>query len=48
MFKAELEISKFEEDMLTASSDGIILPDHDWETEEQSYTKRSIYGRFVK
>ena len=48
MFKAELEISKFEEDILTASSDGIILPDHDWETEEQSITGYSVYGRFVK
>ena len=44
MFKAELEISKFEEDILTASSDGIILPDHDWE--EQSFTEQSVYGKF--
>ena len=46
MFKAELEISKFEEDILTASSDGIILPDHDWEEQEQSLTERSVYGKF--
>ena len=36
MFKAELKIVKFEEDIIMASDDGIILPDHDWEAEEQT------------
>ena len=48
MFKAELEISKFEEDILTASSDGIILPDHDWEAEEQTAIDNSIYSNMLK
>ena len=34
MFKAELKIVKFEEDIITASDDGIILPDHDWEAKK--------------
>ena len=47
MFKAELEISKFEEDILTASSDGIILPDHDWEAEEQTITEGTAYSKLL-
>ena len=47
MFKAELEISKFEEDILTASSDGIILPDHDWEEQEQSTLDGTVYSKFL-
>ena len=31
MVKAELEIVKFEEDILTASQDGIILPEQSWD-----------------
>lgn len=34
MFKVELQIYKFEENIITASDDGIFLPDHDWEDEE--------------
>ena len=48
MFKAELEISKFEEDILTASSDGIILPDHDWEAEEQSVLDNTVYSNILQ
>ena len=34
MFKAELEIDKFAGDIITASSDGIFLPEHGWENDE--------------
>ena len=47
MFRAELEICKFEEDILTASADGIILPDHDWEAEEQTAIDNSIYSSIL-
>ena len=46
MFKAELEVIKFEEDIITAS-EGIILPDHDWETEESGTYSNNIYSRLL-
>ena len=48
MFKTELEIYKFEEDILTASDDGIKLPDHEWESEEEkALYEQTVFGRLI-